>query len=528
MRPITRRRPPRRYEHVVWIWMENKPVRRGRRLVRRAVREPARQAVRPRDELPRGHAPEPAELHRGDLRRARTGSPTTTRRRRIRSAWRASTARSRRRGRRGATTRRARRQRARSPRAAVRREARSRPRTTRASAATAQRRDVPLGTTAQRQLPAADLTNGTLPAFSFVTPNLCDDTHDCSVATGDAWLKSWFAKILASPTYPAGRHRRLPHVGRGRRLGVESRPDDRRQPVHAQRAPCRRRPSTHYSLLKTSRAAARDHDLPRARRRRAARRSMAIDVQPWLRWSSSYPSARRDDRSGRSFAISAYRRQTSLVVPEVVEVGVQRLVQEPQLLVVARSCASPSGELTVRVLPSPRCRSSRSRNARRSPSPDSSTSLSRGRRGGSLTSSRPASGSPYERSYASASPIGSGCCLAPPAEQATSLHPEDAEGRLGNRRVQRGRDAEREHAARVERVDDAVVPQARGRVVRVALLLVLRADLRRGRRRRPSSARSPPGRRPSRRCARSATSRAGAARTRGRTSRSCRRRTSRR
>lgn len=30
----------------------------------------------------------------------------------------------------------------------------------------------------------------TLPAVSFVIPNICNDMHDCSVATGDAWLKS--------------------------------------------------------------------------------------------------------------------------------------------------------------------------------------------------------------------------------------------------------------------------------------------------------------------------------------------------
>ena len=30
---------------------------------------------------------------------------------------------------------------------------------------------------------------GQLPAVSFVIPNLCDDMHDCSVATGDTWLK---------------------------------------------------------------------------------------------------------------------------------------------------------------------------------------------------------------------------------------------------------------------------------------------------------------------------------------------------
>ena len=30
----------------------------------------------------------------------------------------------------------------------------------------------------------------TLPKVSFVTPNLCDDMHNCSVSTGDTWLKN--------------------------------------------------------------------------------------------------------------------------------------------------------------------------------------------------------------------------------------------------------------------------------------------------------------------------------------------------
>ena len=33
-----------------------------------------------------------------------------------------------------------------------------------------------------------------LPTVSFVTPNMCNDMHDCSVATGDAWLKTQFAR----------------------------------------------------------------------------------------------------------------------------------------------------------------------------------------------------------------------------------------------------------------------------------------------------------------------------------------------
>ena len=30
----------------------------------------------------------------------------------------------------------------------------------------------------------------TLPTVSFVTPNMCSDMHDCSIGTGDTWLKS--------------------------------------------------------------------------------------------------------------------------------------------------------------------------------------------------------------------------------------------------------------------------------------------------------------------------------------------------
>jgi phosphatidylinositol-3-phosphatase len=64
--------------------------------------------------------------------------------------------------------------------------------------------DVPMGSTISGRF-LKDLTNATLPAFAFVTPNLCNDTHDCPVAVGDNWLQRWFAKILASPAYVAGR-----------------------------------------------------------------------------------------------------------------------------------------------------------------------------------------------------------------------------------------------------------------------------------------------------------------------------------
>jgi hypothetical protein len=47
------------------------------------------------------------------------------------------------------------------------------------------------------------LKSGRLPAFTFITPNLCDDGHDCATATADKWLGYWLARIVASPRYRA-------------------------------------------------------------------------------------------------------------------------------------------------------------------------------------------------------------------------------------------------------------------------------------------------------------------------------------
>ncbi|MEA2217734.1 MAG: phosphatidylinositol-3-phosphatase [Solirubrobacteraceae bacterium] len=41
--------------------------------------------------------------------------------------------------------------------------------------------------------------------FTFVAPNLCDDMHDCSVATGDTWLSGFLGKVFSSTEYQAGR-----------------------------------------------------------------------------------------------------------------------------------------------------------------------------------------------------------------------------------------------------------------------------------------------------------------------------------
>ena len=49
-----------------------------------------------------------------------------------------------------------------------------------------------------------DLVRDRLPAFSFVSPDNCHNTHDCDLRTGDDWLRGWIPKIVASPGYQRG------------------------------------------------------------------------------------------------------------------------------------------------------------------------------------------------------------------------------------------------------------------------------------------------------------------------------------
>jgi acid phosphatase len=51
---------------------------------------------------------------------------------------------------------------------------------------------------------AHDLARHRLPDFSLVVPNLCNDMHDCSVATGDAWLKTRVLPLLRSQSLRDG------------------------------------------------------------------------------------------------------------------------------------------------------------------------------------------------------------------------------------------------------------------------------------------------------------------------------------
>lgn len=55
------------------------------------------------------------------------------------------------------------------------------------------KQDVPLG-------PTPDISA----RFTFITPNVCNDMHDCGVGTGDRWLSTFLPKILASRQYLSG------------------------------------------------------------------------------------------------------------------------------------------------------------------------------------------------------------------------------------------------------------------------------------------------------------------------------------
>jgi hypothetical protein len=63
--------------------------------------------------------------------------------------------------------------------------------------------DVPMGTIRSGPF-LDDLERDRLPAFSFVSPDNCNNTHDCGLRTGDDWLRSWVPRVVASPGYRRG------------------------------------------------------------------------------------------------------------------------------------------------------------------------------------------------------------------------------------------------------------------------------------------------------------------------------------
>jgi acid phosphatase len=49
-----------------------------------------------------------------------------------------------------------------------------------------------------------DMSSGNVPNFVWITPNMCNDMHDCGVSTGDAWLRSVVPTITASAAFRNG------------------------------------------------------------------------------------------------------------------------------------------------------------------------------------------------------------------------------------------------------------------------------------------------------------------------------------
>ena len=52
---------------------------------------------------------------------------------------------------------------------------------------------------------ASDFGGAGAPNLAFITPDLCSDAHDCSLATGDAWLAGQVPAILSSPAFTGSR-----------------------------------------------------------------------------------------------------------------------------------------------------------------------------------------------------------------------------------------------------------------------------------------------------------------------------------
>ncbi|OLE68781.1 MAG: hypothetical protein AUG74_09330, partial [Bacteroidetes bacterium 13_1_20CM_4_60_6] len=48
---------------------------------------------------------------------------------------------------------------------------------------------------------ATDLANGTLPDFSNIVPDLCNDAHDCSLSVADSWLRTNIDPVIKSATF---------------------------------------------------------------------------------------------------------------------------------------------------------------------------------------------------------------------------------------------------------------------------------------------------------------------------------------
>lgn len=51
---------------------------------------------------------------------------------------------------------------------------------------------------------ASDLKSGNVARYNFITPNLCNDMHDCGIGAGDRWLSRNLPAILGSAAFQNG------------------------------------------------------------------------------------------------------------------------------------------------------------------------------------------------------------------------------------------------------------------------------------------------------------------------------------
>jgi acid phosphatase len=72
------------------------------------------------------------------------------------------------------------------------------------SRANCRRHDVPLGSSSSGAL-HHDAASGHLPTVGMITPNLCNDAHDCSLTTADNWLHKWIPRLQSGPDWQSGR-----------------------------------------------------------------------------------------------------------------------------------------------------------------------------------------------------------------------------------------------------------------------------------------------------------------------------------
>lgn len=133
---------------------------------------------------------------------------------------------------------------------------------------------------------SADLAHHALPDFSFVTPDLCSDTHDCPVGTGDDWLSRFVPRLTGTAAYRAGEIALFVTWDEGEGSGsidCLAHTDDRGCQIATVVASARTRPGTvdrervsHYSLLRTAEELLGLPKLGHARRARSMRDAFGL------------------------------------------------------------------------------------------------------------------------------------------------------------------------------------------------------------------------------------------------------------